>query len=38
MKNSSQAGYDFYFRKRHEKKLPLGADAAAGFPVSDEGA
>lgn len=37
MKNSSQAGSDFYFRKRREKKLPLRADVAAGFPVRDEG-
>lgn len=26
-----QAGYDFYFRKQHEKKLPLIAEVAAGF-------
>lgn len=36
MKGSSQAGYDFYFRKQHEKKLPLRAEVAASFLVSEE--
>lgn len=35
MKSSSQAGCHFYFRKQPGKKLILGAEVAAGFPVSD---
>lgn len=38
MKSSSQAGSDVYFRKQHERKLPLTAEVAAAFLVSAGGA